>query len=433
MKKAKKLLISFLTFALLAVNIIAAHAQVAATSNKVLPPSVEGYFDYLVSQSNLTSSQIDQLRSSWIAQIELNKQMLPNAPNTTIPSAVPINSSEMSSMSYSQPCLLEFGTIETWGLGTVSNAQNAYGDPDDIVATLETPASNQYCGAGIAGEMTGTDTHGWITIRAALTPAGQEHSGGHNNEVFVLASNDINLPREQWQYIGHAYVGSGYLLNINIGYANTNYKIFDIGCMIDNANGVTFNSIYVDSLTAQYGSLPAYLTLNVNDGGSASAHDSLGNYLGISGAWPVTRGDNAQVYAQPYAGHAFDHWNKDGINVGNANPYSVYMDADHTLQPVFISNPLTVIAQDQLGWYGFTPVYPNVYVDGNYVGTAPLTIQVSAGYHTVAVDEWTWDEAFGGFWTHFWYMYGGGGQYSNGQSIYISGGLTLYAAYNPQA
>ena len=34
---------------------------------------------------------------------------------------------------------------------------------------------------------------------------------------------------------------------------------------------------------------------------------------------------------------------------------------------------------------------PNVYVDGNYVGTAPLSIQVQGGYHTIGLDDPTWD------------------------------------------
>ena len=39
---------------------------------------------------------------------------------------------------------------------------------------------------------------------------------------------------------------------------------------------------------------------------------------------------------------------------------------------------------------------PYVYVDGSCVGTAPLSVQVTAGYHTIAFDDSTYD---------FWYGY----------------------------
>ena len=35
-------------------------------------------------------------------------------------------------------------------------------------------------------------------------------------------------------------------------------------------------------------------------------------------------------------------------------------------------------------WY---TAYPNVYVDGVYVGQAPITIQVTEGYHAITVDN----------------------------------------------
>jgi PKD repeat protein len=42
--------------------------------------------------------------------------------------------------------------------------------------------------------------------------------------------------------------------------------------------------------------------------------------------------------------YLFDHWELDSVNVGSANPYSVYMDKDHTLKAVFslIPPPLSV-------------------------------------------------------------------------------------------
>jgi parallel beta-helix repeat protein len=46
-----------------------------------------------------------------------------------------------------------------------------------------------------------------------------------------------------------------------------------------------------------------------------------------------------QVTAIPEANYLFDYWELDDINVGSANPYSVYMEKDHTLKPVFLPFP----------------------------------------------------------------------------------------------
>ena len=47
----------------------------------------------------------------------------------------------------------------------------------------------------------------------------------------------------------------------------------------------------------------------------------------------------ASVTALPTSDYTFDHWVLDGDNVGNVNPISITMDADHTLQAVFTYSP----------------------------------------------------------------------------------------------
>ncbi|MFC1476016.1 PQQ-binding-like beta-propeller repeat protein [Candidatus Zixiibacteriota bacterium] len=41
------------------------------------------------------------------------------------------------------------------------------------------------------------------------------------------------------------------------------------------------------------------------------------------------------VNPDPYPGYVFDYWEFDGVNVGDADPYMVHIDDDHTLQPFF--------------------------------------------------------------------------------------------------
>jgi len=62
------------------------------------------------------------------------------------------------------------------------------------------------------------------------------------------------------------------------------------------------------------------------------------------GTYSYSANSMVQVTAIPNANYLFDHWELDGTNVGSANPYSVYMDKDHTLKAVFslIPPPLSV-------------------------------------------------------------------------------------------
>ena len=53
------------------------------------------------------------------------------------------------------------------------------------------------------------------------------------------------------------------------------------------------------------------------------------------GTYSYTANSPVQVTAIPAANYLFDYWELDGVNVGSANPYSVYMDKDHTLKAVF--------------------------------------------------------------------------------------------------
>ena len=57
------------------------------------------------------------------------------------------------------------------------------------------------------------------------------------------------------------------------------------------------------------------------------------------GTYSYTANSTVQVTAIPEANYLFDYWELDSINVGSANPYTVYMDKDHTLEAVFSPIP----------------------------------------------------------------------------------------------
>ena len=66
------------------------------------------------------------------------------------------------------------------------------------------------------------------------------------------------------------------------------------------------------------------------------------------------------------------------------------------------------------------PVHPAVYVDGNYVGTTPITIPVTQATHTVYLSTPTWDpyDPYGANYASFYYMY----DYQNSND-YSDGGI----------
>jgi len=55
-----------------------------------------------------------------------------------------------------------------------------------------------------------------------------------------------------------------------------------------------------------------------------------------SGTYSYPEGYVLPVTAFPDPNYVFDHWDLDGVNVGSSNPYSLTVDADHILTPVFV-------------------------------------------------------------------------------------------------
>jgi hypothetical protein len=94
---------------------------------------------------------------------------------------------------------------------------------------------------------------------------------------------------------------------------------------------VTMNADH--TLTAVFVQIPQHtLTIAVTGSGSTSPAPGTAAY---------DEGDVVSVDAQPTAGWTLDHWERDGVNVGTADPYSVTMNTDHTLTAVFVEIPPT--------------------------------------------------------------------------------------------
>jgi PKD repeat protein len=72
------------------------------------------------------------------------------------------------------------------------------------------------------------------------------------------------------------------------------------------------------------------------------AVDGFGSTDPVPGIYPYDAGTDVPVTAIPDDGWMLGHWLLDGVNVGDANPYTVTMDSDHALTAVFTNTKLYV-------------------------------------------------------------------------------------------
>jgi hypothetical protein len=94
----------------------------------------------------------------------------------------------------------------------------------------------------------------------------------------------------------------------------------------------------------------ASITLSMNMSHTATAHFTQMCMLTITTTtggttnpspeiYAYTAGSTVSVTAFPNINYILDHWELDGIKVGSVNPYTVFMNQDHTLKAVFVYSP----------------------------------------------------------------------------------------------
>jgi len=100
-----------------------------------------------------------------------------------------------------------------------------------------------------------------------------------------------------------------------------------------------------------------------------------------SGVHTYDKGADVDVLATPAAGWELDHWELDGVDVGDANPYTVTMDDYHVLTAVFTEIPPTPEYDLTISVSGSGATSPPVgvytYVEGSHVA---VTATPDAGW-----------------------------------------------------
>jgi len=99
----------------------------------------------------------------------------------------------------------------------------------------------------------------------------------------------------------------------------------------DNPETITMDANKTVTATFNQLTITYTLTITATPGGTTSP---------VPGAHVYSSGTDVQATAIPSSGYVFDHWELNSINVGSANPYTVTMNANHSLHAVFKEAPM---------------------------------------------------------------------------------------------
>jgi hypothetical protein len=285
--------------------------------------------------------------------------------------------------------------------GDVYNPDNLVGShPDGLFATL--------CGYGPY------QYYGWIS--GVMTEPATGHIyvyGSGNGPLYVYVSSN----GYDWNYVSSPYVTSSGWIDCGSYLSPFNYILLTA----EDPNYVY--SIDLDVVGVYPPGTDFTLTISSGSGGSTTPSPS---------AYQYAVGTSVAVTANPNSGYVLDYWLLDGQNVGSQNPITVTMYEAHTLQANFRTTPyywLTVNAYDAYLGEGY-PLDPNVWIDGNYIGTAPVSVYLTADWHTVTVD---YGPIYDPYWPADVYLVGFTGDYNdyNGNNVYVNLGQdsTVNALY----
>ncbi|MEM3697558.1 MAG: PKD domain-containing protein [Candidatus Bathyarchaeia archaeon] len=171
-----------------------------------------------------------------------------------------------------------------------------------------------------------------------------------------------------------------------------------------NGNNVTNNPITIlmdknYTLHAVFALLTYRLTILSSTGGTTNPPP---------GTYTYTNGTYASVTAIPNTHYRFDHWLLDGNPAGSANPISILMTDDHTLQAVFAETHTLRITVSEGGTTDPVP--------GTYTYDVPTYVTVTAiPYTNYRFDHWVYDDANIGS--------------ANPVTVYVGSNHTLHAVF----
>jgi hypothetical protein len=223
-------------------------------------------------------------------------------------------------------------TVSTVGSGTTSVSSGWYDAGETVSMTAQPSAGWRLDHWELDGVDVGDDNPRSVTMDAdhtvtavfvqisqhtltlSVTGSGSTSPGpgttayDEGSTVSVDAQPSAGWTLDHWELDG-----------VNVGTADPYSVIMD--------TDHTLTAVFMEIPPTQY-----QLTIGVTGSGSTSPTPGTASY---------TDGSTVSVDAQPEDGWVLDHWELDGIDVGDADPYTIIMNTDHTLTAVFVETTAT--------------------------------------------------------------------------------------------
>jgi hypothetical protein len=216
-----------------------------------------------------------------------------------------------------------------------------------VISSYDTPSGGGWYGNGtnaFASLTTGTVDHGNGT-RRVFTQWSGDSSGTDFSKSNPILMNQNKTAIANWKtqyYLTVGTVPSGLAVIPGQDWYDENQKVTLTAPVV---SGYNFAYWDVDGVPQTTGLNP--LTVNMNGPHSATAHytktftltiitTSGGSTTPPPGAYTFNVNATVQVTAVANAKYLFDHWELDGAKVGSANPYTVLMNSDHTINATFV-------------------------------------------------------------------------------------------------
>jgi hypothetical protein len=218
-----------------------------------------------------------------------------------------------------------------------------------VISPYDTPSGGGWYGNGtnaFASLTTGTVDQGNGT-RRVFTQWSGDSSGTDFSKSNPILMNQNKTAIANWKtqyYLTVGTVPSGLAVIPGQDWYDENQKVT---LTAPTVSGYNFTYWDVDGAPQTTGLNP--LTVNMNGPHSATAHytktytltiitTSGGSTTPPVGAYSFNVNSTVHVTAVANASYLFDHWELDGAKVGSANPYTVLMNSDHTLEATFVKS-----------------------------------------------------------------------------------------------
>ena len=359
----------------------------------------------------------------------------------------------------SGPTLTFIHTMEAWSVGEnvvavrITDARGAYTDVAKTFTTLNHPPTI----SSISGETSGErGTYTWTAMGSDVEDDGLTYEWYIDGELksdatsftYTFDSSDaigsytisVRVNDAIGDYSDYSTLNfnlqemppENYELTVAVSGSGTTTPVVGIHpyakgtgvtVIASPTSGWTFSHWLLDSVNAG-STYPFLVTMNSDhnltavfvaipptDHGLTIALTGFGTTSPVTGSHLHTEGSTVTVTAQEtVTDWIFDHWELDGVDVGDANPYTVTMDTDHALTAVFREeqivdtlDPVADAGSDQTVTPGTTCVFDaggssdNVGIvtyewdfGDDTTGTGRVTTHtyVTAGIYSVMVTVW---------------------------------------------